>query len=48
MTDFFGWFRNRIQEVPHYLAVDQSRKALVISIRGTLSLADMFTGLPVF
>jgi len=37
--------RNRIQETPYYLAVDHEKRSLVISIRGTLSLSDMFTDL---
>lgn len=37
--------RNRIQEVPYYMTVDSLKKTLVISIRGTLSISDMFTDL---
>jgi len=37
--------RNKIQEVPHFVAVDHETKSLVISIRGTMSIADMFTDL---
>ena len=41
--------RNKIQEVPYFVAVDHEKKCLVISIRGTMSIADMFTGLiPIF
>ncbi len=31
--------------MPHFVAVDHETKSLVISIRGTMSIADMFTGL---
>jgi len=46
-TDDFVIFdnRNRIQEVPYYMTVDPLQKTLVISIRGTLSIHDMFTDL---
>eukprot|EP00088_Acartia_fossae_P016789 TRINITY_DN19458_c0_g1_i3.p1 TRINITY_DN19458_c0_g1~~TRINITY_DN19458_c0_g1_i3.p1 ORF type:complete len:801 (-),score=133.21 TRINITY_DN19458_c0_g1_i3:263-2665(-) len=37
--------RNKIQEVPYFVAVDHEKKCIVISIRGTLSIADMFTDL---
>jgi len=37
--------RNHIQEVPFFLVADRSTLALVVSIRGTLSLADMLTDL---
>ena len=41
----FCFFRNRIQEVPYFMCVDKEKKSLIISIRGTLSISDMFTGL---
>ena len=45
----FSMSRNKIQEVPYFVAVDHEKKCLVISIRGTMSIADMFTGLiPIF
>ena len=37
--------RNNLQEVPFFLVIDRSSSSLVISIRGTLSLADMVTDL---
>ncbi|XP_023332335.1 sn1-specific diacylglycerol lipase beta-like [Eurytemora carolleeae] len=37
--------RNRIQEVPYFMYADRERKSLVIAIRGTLSISDMFTDL---
>ena len=37
--------RNNLQEVPFFLVADRSSSSLVISIRGTLSLADMVTDL---
>jgi len=37
--------RNAIQQVPFFMVVDRSSRSLVISIRGTLSLADMLTDL---
>jgi len=37
--------RNHIQEVPFFLVADRASQALVVSIRGTLSLADMLTDL---
>lgn len=37
--------RNKIQEVPYFVAVDHEKKCLVISIRGTMSISDMFTDL---
>ena len=37
--------RNNLQEVPFFLVLDRSTSSLVISIRGTLSLADMVTDL---
>lgn len=37
--------RNRIQEVPFFMAVDDEKKSIIISIRGTISISDMFTDL---
>ena len=37
--------RNHIEEVPFFLVVDKKTDSLVVSIRGTLSLADMLTDL---
>ena len=41
-------FRNRIQEVPFFMVVDDEKKSIIISIRGTISIADMFTGMTSF
>jgi len=37
--------RNHIEEVPFFLVADKRTDSLVVSIRGTLSLADMLTDL---
>ena len=37
--------RNHIEEVPFFLVADKKTDSLVVSIRGTLSLADMLTDL---
>jgi len=37
--------RNRVQEVPYLLCVDHEKQSVIISIRGTMSIADMFTDL---
>lgn len=37
--------RNKVQEVPYLLCVDHEKQSVIISIRGTMSIADMFTDL---
>ncbi len=38
-------FRNKMAEVPYFVAVDHGLKKIVVSIRGTLSLEDTLTDL---
>ncbi len=38
-------FRNKMAEVPFFVAVDHGRRKIVVSIRGTLSLEDTLTDL---
>jgi sn1-specific diacylglycerol lipase len=38
-------FKNKLMEVPYFVAVDHTYKKIVISIRGTLSLEDALTDL---
>ncbi len=38
-------FRNKLAEIPYFVTVDRRYKKIVVSIRGTLSLADTLTDL---
>jgi len=41
-------FENKLFQIPFYVALDHEDKAIVVAIRGTLSLDDVFTDLTAF
>lgn len=41
-------FENKLFQVPFYIALDHKEKVIVVAIRGTLSLEDVFTDLMAF
>ncbi|ESO10164.1 hypothetical protein HELRODRAFT_72860 [Helobdella robusta] len=43
----YASFKNRLYEVPFYIAVDHEYKAIVVAIRGTLSFQDALTDLTI-